>query len=134
MNISDQIVNLCRDPFVMLMLTAKAASNEDDLISLLSDPVELCVARDKRLHEANTTDMATTLQSPDAAKFILLMTDQQWRQEHQLQGEFANLPFAFGELVTGDQHLKSIITGEELTEFQTTMTLAAKKFAELTAA
>ncbi|EBV0422864.1 hypothetical protein DNL62_07125 [Salmonella enterica subsp. enterica serovar Typhimurium] len=124
---------LRQDPFVAMMLCAKAESNEADLIRLLTDDEYLISERDKRLEELYKPETGESLGNQNAWKFLILVADETWRAKNPIVCDITDLPYKYGGLITSDQHLKAFFTGEAMQELQDVLVTATNTLRRLRA-
>jgi hypothetical protein len=124
---------LRQDPFVAMMLCAKAESNEADLIRLLTDDEYLISERDKRLKELYKPETGESLGNQDAWKFLILVADETWRAKNPIVCDITDLPYKYGGLVTSDLHLKAYFDGEAIQELQDVLVTATNTLRRLRA-
>ncbi|ENC1563195.1 hypothetical protein ABKB65_000983 [Salmonella enterica subsp. enterica serovar Bareilly] len=124
---------LRQDPFVAMMLCAKAESNEADLIRLLTDDEYLIAERDKRLKELYKLETGESLDNQNAWKFLILIADEKWRAENPIVCDITDLPYKYGGLITSDLHLKAYFDGEALQELQDVLITATNTLRRLRA-
>lgn len=124
---------LRQDPFVAMMLCAKAESNEADLIRLLTDDEYLIAERDKRLKELYKTETGEALDNQNAWKFLILIADEKWRAENPIVCDITDLPYKYGGLITSDLHLKAYFDGEAIQELQDVLITATNTLRRLRA-
>lgn len=124
---------LRQDPFVAMMLCAKAESNEADLIRLLTDDEYLIAERDKRLKELYKPETGESLDNQNAWKFLILIADEKWRAENPIVCDITDLPYKYGGLITSDLHLKAYFDGEALQELQDVLITATNTLRRLRA-
>ncbi|HCJ6141253.1 TPA: hypothetical protein NV947_001712 [Escherichia coli] len=124
---------LRQDPFVAMMLCAKAESNEADLIRLLTDDEYLIAERDKRLKELYKPETGEALDNQNAWKFLILIADEKWRAENPIVCDITDLPYKYGGLITSDLHLKAYFDGEAIQELQDVLITATNTLRRLRA-
>ncbi|HIF2972021.1 TPA: hypothetical protein ACXZSU_003057 [Salmonella enterica] len=124
---------LRQDPFVAMMLCAKAESNEADLIRLLTDDEYLIAERDKRLKELYKPETGESLDNQNAWKFLILIADEKWRAENPIVCDITDLPYKYGGLITSDLHLKAYFDGEAIQELQDVLITATDTLKRLRA-
>ncbi|EBK2224139.1 hypothetical protein ABP04_00820 [Salmonella enterica subsp. enterica serovar Virchow] len=124
---------LRQDPFVAMMLCAKAESNEADLIRLLTDDEYLIAERDKRLKELYKLETGESLDNQNAWKFLILIADEKWRAENPIVCDITDLPYKYGGLITSDLHLKAYFDGEAIQELQDVLITATNTLRRLRA-
>lgn len=124
---------LHQDPFVAMMLCAKAESNEDDLVRLLTDDEYLIAERDNRLKELYKPETGESLGNQDAWKFLILVADEKWRAQNPIVCDITDLPYKYGGLITNDQHLKAFFAGEAMQELQDVLVTATNTLRRLRA-
>ncbi|EBY0659024.1 hypothetical protein BZT69_12460 [Salmonella enterica subsp. enterica serovar Enteritidis] len=124
---------LRQDPFVAMMLCAKAESNEADLIRLLTDDEYLIAERDKRLKELYKPETGESLDNQNAWKFLILIADEKWRAENPIVCDITDLPYKYGGLITSDLHLKAYFDGEAIQELQDVLITATNTLRRLRA-
>lgn len=124
---------LHQDPFVAMMLCAKAESNEDDLVRLLTDDEYLIAERDNRLKELYKPETGESLGNQDAWKFLILVADEKWRAQNPIVCDITDLPYKYGGLITNDQHLKAFFAGETMQELQDVLVTATNTLRRLRA-
>ncbi|HFY6831560.1 TPA: hypothetical protein ACIICW_003557 [Salmonella enterica subsp. enterica serovar Typhimurium] len=124
---------LHQDPFVAMMLCAKAESNETDLIRLLTDDEYLIAERDKRLKELYKPETGESLDNQNAWKFLILIADEKWRAENPIVCDIIDLPYKYGGLITSDLHLKAYFDGEAIQELQDVLITATNTLRRLRA-
>ncbi|EED6471311.1 hypothetical protein XI41_20885 [Salmonella enterica subsp. enterica serovar Derby] len=124
---------LRQDPFVAMMLCAKAESSEADLIRLLTDDEYLIAERDKRLKELYKPETGESLGNQNAWKFLILIADEKWRAENPIVCDITDLPYKYGGLITSDLHLKAYFDGEAIQELQDVLITATNTLRRLRA-
>lgn len=124
---------LHQDPFVAMMLCAKAESNESDLVRLLTDDEYLIAERDNRLKELYKPETGESLGNQDAWKFLILVADEKWRAQNPIVCDITDMPYKYGGLITNDQHLKSFFAGEAMQELQDVLVTATTTLKRLRA-
>lgn len=93
---------LFKDPFVVLMISTRAITRQDDLERLITDETYLCEQRDKLLNKECPYE--------DIGPLVTIVRNQEWRRNNELSDILSVSLAKLAMLFSLDKDLKQCLT------------------------
>lgn len=99
---------LFKDPFVVLMISTRAITRQDDLERLITDETYLCEQRDKLLNKECSCE--------SIGRLVAIFRNPEWRRNNELSDILSVSLAKLGMLFSLDKDLKQCLSTSERIE------------------